>query len=104
MVDGQVGYHRPENVRRMEVEKNNDIVKLINKTKEERYLDLSQLQQDRLREIQLEKKANRKRQEKEKALAALEEQQRQEELSYDSLMDPNKMTNVAGEFSSLGCT
>jgi hypothetical protein len=104
MVDGQVGYHRPENVRRMEVEKNNDIVKLINKTKEERYPDLSQLQQDRLREIQLEKKADRKRQEKEKALAALEEQQRQEELSYDRLMDPNKMTNVAGEFSSLGYT
>jgi hypothetical protein len=95
MVDGQVGYHRPENVRRMEVEKNNDIVKLINKTKEERYPDLSQLQQDRLREIQLEKKADRKRQEKEKALAALEEQQRQEELSYDRVMDPNKMTNVA---------
>ncbi len=103
MVDGQVSYHRPENVRRMQVEKNNAIVKLVNKTKEERYPDLSQLQQDRLREMQQEKKANRKQQEKEKALAALEEQQRQEELSYDRLYDPDKMMNVAGEFCLDGC-
>lgn len=95
MVDGQVSYHRPENVRRTQVEKNNPIVKEITKTKEERHPNLAQIQQDRLREVQLEKKAQRKREEKEKVLAALEEKQRQEELSYDRLMTQDNMTNVA---------
>lgn len=97
MVDGAVSYHRPENVRRMQVEKNNSIVNQLNKTKVEQHPNLAQLQQDRLREIQMEKKEQRKRQEKEKRLAELQEKQRQEELSYDRIMKSENMTNVAGE-------
>jgi len=101
MVDGAVGYHRPENVRRMEVEKNNSIVNQINKTKVEEHPNLAQIQQDRLREIQLEKKEQRKREEKQKRLADMEEQRKQEELSYDRIMKEENMTNVAGEWLSL---
>lgn len=96
MVDGAVGYHRPENVRRINVEKNNSIVNQINKTKTEEHPNLAQLQQDRLREIQQEKKQQRKLEEKQKRLAEIEEKQRQEELSYDRIMKQENMTNVAG--------
>ena len=70
MVDGQVGYHRPENVRRMEVEKNNSIVRQIEKTKVEEHPDLYAQQQARQREIQQEKKAQHKRDLKAKQAAA----------------------------------
>ena len=99
MVDGAVGYHRPENVRRIEVEKNNAIVKAINKTKDERHPNLAQLQQDRLREIQLQQKAERKAAEKQKRLAELEAKRKEEELSYDRLYKQENMTNTAGELN-----
>ena len=95
MVDGQVGFHRPDNVKRVEVEKNNHIVKQLDKTKEERYPDLWQEQQDRLRELQGEKKASLRAEEKAKKLAALEAKKRKEELSYDRIMKSENMMNTA---------
>jgi len=56
MVDGQVGFHRPKNVRRVEVEKNNSIVNALNKTKVEKYPNLREEQQMRLDEIRREAK------------------------------------------------
>lgn len=95
MVDGQVGFHRPENVRRMEVSKNNTIVNALNKTKEEHHPDLFQQQQDALRAVQERTKAERRYQEKAKKIAALEEKQRKEELSYDRIMDSSNMKSVS---------
>jgi len=91
MVDGQVGFHRPENVRRMQVEKNNAIVNKIIKTKQEMYPDLFQMQQDRLREIQMEKKEQRRQLEKQKRIEDLKKKQEKEEKSYDRIMNARDM-------------
>lgn len=95
MVDGQVGFHRPENVRRIEVEKNNSIVNKINKTKIEKHPDLWKIQQDRSREIQMEKKRRFKEQEKQKRIEQMKKKQEKEERSYDRIMDVDQMTSNA---------
>jgi hypothetical protein len=92
MADGAVSYHRPDNVRRFQVHKDNAIVKQIEKTREERANpDLYKEQQDRLREIQLEKKQEQKQRDKEARLKAAEERREREERSYDRIMDPSQM-------------
>lgn len=98
MVDGQVGFHRPENVRRVKVEKNNPIVNALNKTKKELYPDLAKEQQNRLREIQLEIKEKRKAEEKQKKLDDLEKARIKEERSYDRIMNEDNMTSNTGEW------
>jgi len=100
MVDGQVGFHRPDNVRRTQVEKNNSIVNQINKTKTERHPDLFQIQQDRMREIQIEKKEERKKMDKQKRLLDLQRKQEKEERSYDRIMSTDEMTSNA----EIDCT
>jgi ribosomal protein L15 len=95
MVDGQVGYHRPENVRRVKVDKNNSIVNQLNKTKQERHPDLAKEQQDRLNEIQAELKAKRREEDKAKMLVELERQRVKEERSYERIMtNDNMMSNT----------
>lgn len=91
MVDGQVGFHRPDNVRRIKVEKNNAIVNKINKSKKEDYPDLYKMQQDRLREIQMEKKEERRQFEKQKKMEELRRKQEKEEKSYDRIMNTSAM-------------
>mmetsp|Transcript_4678 Transcript_4678/g.8716 ORF Transcript_4678/g.8716 Transcript_4678/m.8716 type:complete len:215 (-) Transcript_4678:41-685(-) len=91
MVEGQVGYHRPENVRRINVEKNNPIVRQLEKNKKELYPDLARLQQDRMNEIQAQKKAARRAEEKAKKLQELERKREKEERSYDRIMGEEKM-------------
>jgi hypothetical protein len=92
MVDGQVGFHRPDNVRRLKIEKHNTIVRQIQKSKEERYPDLFQEQQDHLRELTLQKREEiknasmLKKQQKDEAIRL------KEEMSYDRIMVPEKMT------------
>jgi hypothetical protein len=96
MVDGQVGYHRPDNVKRMLVEKNTSIVKQLEKTREERQnVDLWKEQQDHLRELEMQKKEQRKAAMKAKKLAELEEKKRNEELSYDRIMKASNMTRTS---------
>lgn len=95
MVDGQVGFHRPENVRRVEVEKNNPVVKALEKTKEERNPDLYQEQQDFLHALQELEKAKRRYEEKAKKIAAMEERRRREELSYDRIMNSGNTTSAS---------
>ena len=86
MVEGQVGYHRPDNVKRLVVEKNNSLVRQIEKTKTEAFPNnLAQLQQDRYREIQQEEKQKQKQKLKEERLVAAEAKRRAEELSYDRI-------------------
>eukprot|EP00543_Licmophora_paradoxa_P001446 CAMPEP_0202458894 /NCGR_PEP_ID=MMETSP1360-20130828/28661_1 /ASSEMBLY_ACC=CAM_ASM_000848 /TAXON_ID=515479 /ORGANISM="Licmophora paradoxa, Strain CCMP2313" /LENGTH=214 /DNA_ID=CAMNT_0049079651 /DNA_START=138 /DNA_END=782 /DNA_ORIENTATION=- len=95
MVAGQVSYHRPQNVRRMQVEKDNSIVNTLNKTKEELYPDLWQQQQDRQKEIIAEKKEARRQEEKRRKQMEKEARKLKEERSYDRVMLEEKMTNTA---------
>lgn len=96
MVDGQVGFHRPENVRRTEIAKNNPVVNALKKTKVELYPDLYAEQQARLVEIQQEKKELRKKEEKEARIAAAEKKRRKEEEKYDPVMSSVKLTSATG--------
>jgi hypothetical protein len=104
MVDGQVGFHRPENVRRFSVDKSNSIVRQIEKSKEEKFPDLYQEQQDRLREIQLLKKdalrqaALLKKRQKDEAIKA------KEEMSYAGIMKSENMTKNSTFKSSVDTT
>lgn len=93
MVEGQVSYHRPENVKRIKAEKNNTIVNKLNKTKVEKYPDLYKLQQDRQREIIFDKKETQRAKEKLEKSRKLEQKKRKEELSYDRIMDATCMTS-----------
>ena len=98
MVDGQVGYHRPENVRRTKIEKNNTIVRQLEKTKKELHPDLAKEQEQRLQEIQAQKKEARRAQDKATKLEELERAKKKEEMSYDRIMGDHQMTSNTGEF------
>lgn len=94
MVAGAVGFHRPENVRRIQVEKNNSIVNTLNKTKEERFPDLQKEQRDREKEIALVNKERRRGEAKARKLAEVEEAKRKEELSYDRIHSEDQMSST----------
>lgn len=95
MVDGQVGFHRPDNVRRIQVEKNNSIVRQIEKTKIEKYPDLFKEQQDRLKEIQQEQKQQRIKEINAKKEAERQAKAEKEARSYDRIMtSDNMMSNT----------
>jgi NFACT protein RNA binding domain len=91
MVDGQVGFHRPDNVRRISVEKHNSMVRQIEKTKVERYPDLFQEQQDRLREMQLEQRAQLKQAHHAQEQARKDAIRQKEARSYDAIMKADQM-------------
>lgn len=104
MVDGQVGFYRPENVRRLRVEKHNGIVRQIEKSKEEKFPDLYQEQQDRLRETHL----LRKEELRQAALLAQRQKSEaikvKEEMSYERIMKSEKMTKNSDFKSSVDTT
>lgn len=79
----------------MQVEKNNPIVNKINKSKREDHPDLYKIQQDRLREIQMEKKQHQKQMEKQQKLEALQRKKEKEERSYDRIMNEDEMQSNA---------
>lgn len=91
MVDGQVGFHRPDNVKRLLVEKNNAIVRQIEKTKEESFPDLFQAQQTRIKEIQQDKKAEWKKIAQEKQRRGEEAVKVKEARSYNRFMKEENM-------------
>jgi hypothetical protein len=93
MADGAIGYHRPENIRRISVEKNGPIVREIEKTRVERNPDLAQEQMDREREIQALKKKHFKEVSKAKAVENAERQQEKEARSYDNMMHEGNITS-----------
>lgn len=100
MADGQVGYHRPDNVRRIRVKKDNFRVKKLEKTRTEQ-LDrveetLSKSQERRLKEIQRQKKNHNRMEQKAKKKAYLEQQAEKHMKSYDRLHVDNahKMTST----------
>ena len=92
---GAIGFHNKDNVKRIKVEKDTSIVKLLNKTKEVRFVvitagfllnipqarfpDLAALQEERAAEFRADQKQERRKQiEQEKA--AKKEQEREKEL------------------------
>ena len=97
MVDGQVGFHRPENVRRCKIAKNNTIVRQIEKSKQELHPDLAQEQQARLKEIQRQKKAQHILDQKTKKMEELERKREMEARSYDRIVGGE--TSVSGELN-----
>eukprot|EP00934_Nitzschia_sp_Nitz4_P007817 Nitzschia sp. Nitz4//scaffold159_size51929//48287//49103//NITZ4_006888-RA/size51929-augustus-gene-0.82-mRNA-1//-1//CDS//3329537601//7807//frame0 len=100
--DGQVGFHRPENVRRLpKVEKNNPVVKQLEKTREERFPDLYQEQQKRLAEIQRQKKNHYKQLQKEKQQRKLEAELEKQARSYDRLFTGENMTSVSQQKATV---
>jgi NFACT protein RNA binding domain len=102
MVDGQVGFHRPDNVRRIQVEKNNTIVRQIDKTKiEKNASNLFQEQQDRMKEIEQQKKIDYKKQLKEQQRQKEEAIKAKEARSYDRIMKEENMTNNTQQKSSV---
>ena len=104
MVDGQVSFHRPDNVRRCRVEKNNPIVRQIEKTKQELYPNLYQLQQDRMTEIQQEQKQLHKQQlAQQEQLRRLAEQEK-EERSYDRIFKEENMTKTSDLHATADAT
>lgn len=95
MVEGQVTYHRPENVRRMKVEKNVPIVKQLEKTRKELFPDLAAEQAHRETEIQRQKKNEYKRIAAEKQKQKMEAQRDKELRSYDRLYDEAYLTKTS---------
>jgi hypothetical protein len=104
MVEGQVSYHRPENVRRLKVEKNNPVVKQLEATRKELYPDLAAAQDKRLRQIKLLKKQEYKRLAKEKQFKKMEFQREKELRSYDRLYDESQMTSVSQQNATADST
>jgi hypothetical protein len=106
MVEGQVGFHRPENVRRCKVEKNNPVVRQLEKSKVvDDTIDLYEEQQRRLAEIQREKKKFAKQQQKEKEIARLEAEADKEAKSYDRLFDNrDNMQSVSEQNATADAT
>lgn len=105
MVDGQVGFFRPDNVRRTKVEKNSPVVKQIEKTKVERIdVDLYQEQQNRLAAIQRAKKDESRQQFKQLQQEKLQAEQEKELRSYDRLFNPGTMTAVSDQKATSDAT
>ena len=108
MVEGQVGYHRPQNVRRIKVEKHNDRVKRLNKTKRHvpvTAASLQEAQQKRLDQIQRQKKQYYKEQQKIKQQQELAAKQEKELRSYDRLFqNSNEMTAVSEQQATADST
>jgi len=90
-----VSYHRPENMRRCSVEKNNLVVRQLEKTREERSPDLAQLQTDREREIAQQKKQHFQLEAKKQREVRKQQLQEKEERSYDTIMLAGNMKSNA---------
>ena len=91
---GAIGYHDKTKVRSIRVEKDNAIVKALNKTKQELHPDLAELQQERAREFRVEQKEKRRQEilaekEAEKQRRALDEQKRYSDVMVEGNMKSN---------------
>lgn len=92
MAVGQVGFHRQKEVRTIKVEKKiNEIVNRLNKTKEERQVDLKEEKDKRDRQEREDQKKLMKEEKKKEKLAMKQKQEQDELKHYTSLMQPDKM-------------
>ncbi|KAI8072490.1 hypothetical protein BC940DRAFT_292703 [Gongronella butleri] len=90
METGQVTFHNHKMVRRVHVEKRiNEIVNRLNKTKDEREVDLMQ---EKIQREKLDRQANKKEELKEKErIAQLAAEKRKAEKEYNEMFDESKM-------------
>lgn len=89
MADGQVGFHRPENVRRIRVTRDNARVRALEKTRTEKLGGVEEFlgrsQERRLNEIKRAKKEHHRMAGRAKKKAFREQQAEKERRSYDRL-------------------
>jgi hypothetical protein len=100
MVDGQVGFHRPDNVHKIKAYKDNSRIKKIEKTKTEIESSANNVtdflyksQQDRIKEIQRVKKEYQRKQDKIANQKQIDDAKEKELRSYDRLFDSNYNNN-----------
>ena len=107
MVDGQVGFHRPENVHKIKAYKDNARIKKIEKTKTEIETNvqdyLYKSQQDRINEIQHQQKDHQRKQDKIEKQKKLEDAKQKELLSYDRLFN-NTTSTEEGTQNNINAT
>jgi len=94
MEPGQVSFHRQKQVFKINLEKRvNEIVNRLNKTKEEKPVDLRQMREDRDAEERTKEKAEKKKQEM-RDKEDLEKKKKEASLRrYDNMFDSAKMTS-----------
>jgi hypothetical protein len=88
MSEGQVGYHRPQNVRTVRIEKCPDRVKRLSRTKVERNLtpdELAKLQQDHLQQAARQKKKHFQQLAQQKKMQKQRQLEERHARSYDRL-------------------
>lgn len=90
---GAIGFHDRSKVKRIRVVKDNSIVNRINKTKDERFPNLQQLQEERAAEFRAVLKEERRSQLQLEKTARREREVAKELRSYSSLMKPEKMVS-----------
>lgn len=92
MVDGQVGFHKNKKVVKINIEKKNEVWKKLEKTREEREVDLRALREERDR---LEREEIKKKQKIERDMEKLriEQERKDKEMRSYSLMDTTNTTS-----------
>jgi len=99
MVDGQVGFHKNKRVVRINVEKNNEIWKKLEKTREEKDIDLKEERERRDKgEREDQKKVQKLQREMEKA--RIEEDRKEKEMRSYKLMDNDPETATSNQFDN----
>ncbi|KAJ1338037.1 NFACT RNA binding domain-containing protein [Microdochium nivale] len=94
MVTGQVSFHDPRKVKKILVaQRENPIINRLNKTKVEKYPDLKQERDDRLRELRKRDQASQQARKKEEARIMQERKQKkyQKDHAYDDLFTEENM-------------
>ena len=91
---GAIGFHDRTKVKRLKVEKNNEIVKVINKTKTERFPDLEAQQMERAADFQREQKdIKRKQFQQQKELEKQREHDQRQRSYADVMIEDNMRSN-----------
>jgi len=91
---GAISYHDRTKVKRVKVEKNTELIKALNKTKEEKYPDLAELQRTRAREFQMDQKEiKRKEVQHEKEARQLQQEQARQRSYADVMTSENMQSN-----------
>lgn len=91
---GAIGYHDRSKVKRVKVEKNPELIKQLNRTKEEAHPDLAALQMARAREFQMEQKEQKRNQAQlEKEARRLQEEQARQRSYADVMTADNMRSN-----------
>jgi len=98
---GAIGFHNRGNVKRLRVEKDNSIVNRLNKTKEEKFPNLAELQQERAAEFRAAQKQEKRAEFVAQKTAKREREEQAKMRSYSSIMKVEKMHSNAEVESSV---